>query len=121
MLANGQAASPGRFYSSLVIKLVLAHVLRGYECELHDYEKPQTFMWRSSILPRSDLTILLKPRSKGDELNISILYKVSPSEVYAILSSISVKAQATVVDSRPLKLSLLGLHVLHQFGRTCNI
>ena len=64
--ANGRATSPGRFYSSLILKLVLAHVLRGYDCELLDNGKPQTFMWRTAVLPRTDLMMLMKPRGKED-------------------------------------------------------
>lgn len=49
MYVKKSAAIPGRFCSSLVMKLVLAHMLRGSECEWPDPQKLQTFIWRTTI------------------------------------------------------------------------
>lgn len=63
------AASPGRFFSSLIIKLVLVHMLRGYECELRDPEKPRTYMWRTTMAPNKNLTMTLRSKEKKEGMD----------------------------------------------------
>ena len=54
--------SPGRFYSSIALKLMLAHVLLNYDCHLADKAALRTFSWRSAIIPRSSTMLLMRPR-----------------------------------------------------------
>ncbi|KAI4087316.1 MAG: hypothetical protein L6R37_008332 [Teloschistes peruensis] len=61
---SGNVICPGRFYTSLIIKFVLAHVLRNYDLEMADPLKPRSFGWRASIVPRADITVILKPREE---------------------------------------------------------
>ena len=54
--------SAGRFYVAVVIKLILAHILRYYECELVDESVSRSVTWRSSILPRGKTLVSFKAR-----------------------------------------------------------
>ena len=78
-----QIYSPGRFYSSFVIKLMLQHMLRHYEFELLEERKPNNFTWRSAVMPRTDLMVMLTRREKSwvtsSSRRSSIKWK-SPSE-----------------------------------------
>lgn len=49
--------SPGRFYASLTLKLILAHILSSYVCELPDERAVRARSWRSSIVPRSSTLV----------------------------------------------------------------
>ncbi|KAI1127997.1 cytochrome P450 [Nemania abortiva] len=62
----GIAACPGRFYASLVLKLLVIQILEEWECKLSDIRGSQRGMvWRSSIVPRSDTVVLFRPRPDG--------------------------------------------------------
>lgn len=54
--------SAGRFYVAVVIKLILAHILKYYECELVDESVSRSVTWRSSILPRGKTLVSFKGR-----------------------------------------------------------
>ena len=71
----GLLSSPGRFYASAVIKMIMSHMLRGYECRLRDPEKPLTFMWRSAVVPKMSLMIQLTPRGEVEMKNGVIIIK----------------------------------------------
>ncbi|EHK23856.1 uncharacterized protein TRIVIDRAFT_200187 [Trichoderma virens Gv29-8] len=58
----GNAACPGRFYASLVTKLILIHILEDWECKMPDPEAPRSMTWRSSIVPRSSTIIMLRKK-----------------------------------------------------------
>ncbi|KAL7955519.1 cytochrome P450 [Trichoderma compactum] len=58
----GNAACPGRFYASLVTKLVLIRILEDWECKILDPEAPRSLTWRSSIVPRSSTIIMFRKR-----------------------------------------------------------
>lgn len=54
--------SPGRFYVAVVIKLILVHILRYYDCELVDPTLSRSLTWRSTIIPREQTLISFKAR-----------------------------------------------------------
>ncbi|KAK4077104.1 uncharacterized protein Triagg1_4071 [Trichoderma aggressivum f. europaeum] len=58
----GNAACPGRFYASLVTKLILIRILEDWECKIPDVEAPRSMTWRSSIVPRSSTIIMFRKR-----------------------------------------------------------
>ncbi|QYS95719.1 hypothetical protein H0G86_002994 [Trichoderma simmonsii] len=58
----GNAACPGRFYASLVTKLILIRVLEDWECKLLEPEAPRSMTWRSSIVPRSSTIIMFRKK-----------------------------------------------------------
>ncbi|KAI0114415.1 cytochrome P450 [Nemania sp. FL0031] len=60
----GGIVCPGRFYSAIATKLIVAHVLKNFDCELlHQYKRKST-IWRSYVLPREDVLIRFSPRKK---------------------------------------------------------
>ncbi|KAF3071576.1 Cytochrome P450 monooxygenase paxP [Trichoderma lentiforme] len=58
----GNASCPGRFYASLVAKLILISILEDWECKILDLEAPRSMTWRSSIVPRSSTIIMFRKR-----------------------------------------------------------
>ncbi|KAL7907120.1 cytochrome P450 [Trichoderma velutinum] len=58
----GNASCPGRFYASLVTKLILIRILEDWECKIIDPEAPRSMTWRSSIVPRSSTIIMFRKR-----------------------------------------------------------
>ena len=58
--------SPGRFYATLVLKLVVAHLLRNYDCKLDPIKGSRSFQWRSAIIPKASLTLRIRPRTPVD-------------------------------------------------------
>jgi hypothetical protein len=60
MEANGDD-SPGRFYASAVMKVILGQVLMNYDCELADATKPRWWTWRSSMLPNYKTEVVFTP------------------------------------------------------------
>lgn len=59
--------SPGRFYAAAGIKQIVSLILTKYDCEIIDREAPRKFSWRTCNVPRSDLPIVLRPRSTKPE------------------------------------------------------
>ncbi|KAF2972271.1 hypothetical protein GQX73_g1247 [Xylaria multiplex] len=60
----GGIVCPGRFYSAVATKLIVAHVLKNFDCQLlHQYKK-KSMIWRSYILPREDVLIHFAPRKQ---------------------------------------------------------
>lgn len=51
------AACPGRWYASLIIKLILIHVLENWDSDLVDMEAPRSATWRSNCFPLSDTVV----------------------------------------------------------------
>ncbi|KAK8127347.1 Cytochrome P450 [Apiospora sp. TS-2023a] len=62
----GNATCPGRFYASLILKLITANLLQEWECKLRDTTAPRSMVWRSSIVPRSDTVVLLRKREVSE-------------------------------------------------------
>jgi hypothetical protein len=54
--------SPGRFYASLVMKMILAGILVEWECKLADSFFPRTIVWRSSVVPREGAEVMFRKR-----------------------------------------------------------
>ncbi|KAM0525737.1 hypothetical protein ACHAPE_000448 [Trichoderma viride] len=58
----GNMSCPGRFYASLVMKLVLIRVLDDWECKMPHAEAPRTKTWRSSTVPRDDAIVMFRKK-----------------------------------------------------------
>ncbi|KAJ4861649.1 cytochrome p450 domain-containing protein [Trichoderma breve] len=58
----GNAVCPGRFYASLVTKLILIRILEDWECKILEPEAPRSMTWRSSIVPRSSTIIMFRKK-----------------------------------------------------------
>lgn len=58
--------SPGRFYSSVATKLILAHILKGFDCSFVDEHMEKTTIWRSYALPREDVLVQFMPRAENE-------------------------------------------------------
>ncbi|KAI1204773.1 cytochrome P450 [Annulohypoxylon truncatum] len=56
----GNTACPGRFYASMVAKLVMVHVLEDWTCRMEAPEAARSRTWRSSVVPRSDTIVAFK-------------------------------------------------------------
>ena len=56
------AFSPGRYYASAVMKIMLAQVIRNYNCKLLDTEAKRWFTWRSSMLPKKHIKVIFTRR-----------------------------------------------------------
>lgn len=54
--------SPGRFYVSIATKLIIAHVLKNFDCSLLDQNRKNFFTWRSYVLPKEDVLVKFSPR-----------------------------------------------------------
>ena len=59
--------SPGRFYASLVTKLVLANFLQNYEFELENDRAPLCTTWRTTKIPLDNTILLIKPKSVAQD------------------------------------------------------
>ena len=57
--------SPGRFYIAVVLKTILAHILRRYEFRLVNEKASRTFYWRATIIPRRSAKLLMRDREVG--------------------------------------------------------
>ncbi|KAL7791988.1 cytochrome P450 [Trichoderma ceciliae] len=58
----GNTACPGRFYASLVTKLVLIRILDDWECKTLDPEAPRARTWRSSMVPRGSTIVMFRKK-----------------------------------------------------------
>ncbi|KAB8076861.1 cytochrome P450 [Aspergillus leporis] len=56
----GNTACPGRFYASIILKLILVCILDGWDCRLMDAKAPRSRSWRSSIVPREGTVVLFQ-------------------------------------------------------------
>ena len=61
--ATSSIASPGRFYVSVMAKMIIAHLLLHYEFKLVDESVLSTFTWGVNTMPHPKLRILLRKRS----------------------------------------------------------
>lgn len=57
-------SSPGRYYASRVLKIIIAHMIQHYEIktDVNADQKTQRFYWRSAIVPKSNTVIRLRKR-----------------------------------------------------------
>jgi cytochrome P450 len=60
----GRILCPGRFYATVVLKLVVVHMLTEYDVLFPDCKKSRSMQWRSAIIPKSSITLLVKQRIK---------------------------------------------------------
>ncbi|RAH44658.1 putative cytochrome P450 [Aspergillus brunneoviolaceus CBS 621.78] len=60
----GKRACPGRYYASLLLKLVLAQILLRYEVKMVETAKDERryFYWRSAIVPKAGAGLLFRER-----------------------------------------------------------
>ncbi|PYH41076.1 putative cytochrome P450 [Aspergillus saccharolyticus JOP 1030-1] len=62
----GKRACPGRYYASLLLKLVLAQILLQYEVKLpvEGSQRPEKryFYWRSAIVPKAGAVLMFRER-----------------------------------------------------------
>ena len=54
--------SPGRFYASAALKMMVANTLVKYEMKFVDKTASRTFSWRSAIVPRSSNSLMVRER-----------------------------------------------------------
>ncbi|KAI0865027.1 cytochrome P450 [Xylaria cubensis] len=60
----GGIVCPGRFYASVATKLIMAHVLKNFDCGVLDRDMERSSIWRSYVLPREDVVINFSPRKQ---------------------------------------------------------
>ncbi|KAI0449783.1 cytochrome P450 [Xylaria acuta] len=58
----GNTACPGRFYASLVMKMILTQILLEWECKMSESFLPRTMVWRSSVVPREGTVVMFRKR-----------------------------------------------------------
>ncbi|RAH66074.1 putative cytochrome P450 [Aspergillus aculeatinus CBS 121060] len=60
----GKRACPGRYYASVLLKLVLAQILLRYEVKMVETAKDERryFYWRSAIVPKAGAGLLFRER-----------------------------------------------------------
>lgn len=64
---HGKHSCPGRFFSSNMIKIILAHILRKYDikADLGTSERPENLKFGGNMAPNPDIKILMKLRGDG--------------------------------------------------------
>jgi hypothetical protein len=62
--------SPGRFYAAAVLKLVVATVLLNYDCELPPIRGERSFQWRSSVIPKRSIKLMVQRRDKTTDVSV---------------------------------------------------
>ncbi|KAK8851035.1 cytochrome P450 [Apiospora arundinis] len=67
---SGRILCPGRFYATAVQKLVVAQMLLGYDCELAPLPGPRSVQWRSTIVPKPSIQLLVKEKKAWPNLNV---------------------------------------------------
>lgn len=58
----GGIVCPGRFYSSTATKLIIAHILKNFDCSFATGNQDKSWSWRSYVLPREDVLVQFTPR-----------------------------------------------------------
>lgn len=64
----GSHACPGRFYASMVMKLVLAQVVIGYDVRFEDGHRPKDVCRGARNLPGREVKILVRKRERSTVL-----------------------------------------------------
>jgi hypothetical protein len=54
--------SPGRFHASIVMKLVIAHIVMGYDLKLEDEKERTLWSWETFTMPYESTRFVLKER-----------------------------------------------------------
>ncbi|KAI0870674.1 cytochrome P450 [Hypoxylon argillaceum] len=60
---TGRMVCPGRFYATAVMKLVVGHIIKNYDCQLAHPRASRWFTWRSTMLPKQRTMVLFTPVS----------------------------------------------------------
>ncbi len=55
------ANSPGRYYASAIMKIIMGQVIMKYDCELLHGNGSRFLEWRSTILPKSNIKVAFRP------------------------------------------------------------
>ncbi|KAI1087868.1 cytochrome P450 [Rostrohypoxylon terebratum] len=58
----GNTACPGRFYASLVLKLIVTQIITEWDCIMPDASAPRTMIWRSSVVPLKRTVVKFRKR-----------------------------------------------------------
>ena len=61
--------SPGRFYATAVLKLVVATMLLNYDCELSPIRGERSFQWRSSVIPKRSIKLMVQRRDSSTSVS----------------------------------------------------
>jgi len=61
---NGRLNSPGRFYASLIMKLILSEILSKYTIKLENEKARTKFYWESFTMPYESTRIILQKRNR---------------------------------------------------------
>jgi hypothetical protein len=56
------AYSPGRFHASIVMKLVIAHIVMGYDLRLEDENERTLWSWETFTMPYESTRFVLRER-----------------------------------------------------------
>ena len=56
--------SPGRFYVSIVAKMVLSHFIMNYDVVLAKPDAPQSFAWSYALVPHPLTKMLIREKAK---------------------------------------------------------
>ncbi|CEL06473.1 hypothetical protein ASPCAL09650 [Aspergillus calidoustus] len=59
---SGRMVCPGRYYAAAVMKVILAQIIRDYDCSLVDPAARRWFTWRSTTLPGPGTKVVFSPR-----------------------------------------------------------
>lgn len=54
--------SPGRFYATAIMKIIMAQLLLHYNMQLVEKDVRRWWTWRSSMLPRKGTLVRMSPR-----------------------------------------------------------
>lgn len=59
-----EPTSPGRFYVSIVAKMVLSHFIMNYDVVLAKPDAPQSFAWSYALVPHPLTKMLIREKAK---------------------------------------------------------
>jgi cytochrome P450 len=60
----GRLLCPGRFYTTMILKLVVAHLVTDYDIILPESTSSRSVQWRSAIIPKSTVSLLVSERKR---------------------------------------------------------
>ncbi|ROV87437.1 hypothetical protein VSDG_09838 [Cytospora chrysosperma] len=58
----GGIVCPGRFYAAVATKLIMAHILKHFDCSFVEHNVETSRSWRSYVLPREDVLVRFTAR-----------------------------------------------------------
>jgi cytochrome P450 len=61
----GRILCPGRFYATVILKLIVAHVITEYDVVLPEIKTSRSMQWRSAVIPKSDNVLLLRLKTEA--------------------------------------------------------